>query len=175
MASLGSRLAEPPGGIRATVLGAAEHSLQASGVTSHVDADLLPAYGLKVVRARAADARGLADRLVATRARFTVDGIDLPCVFALDLDPDPDYALLRAIGEELVRAARPVAPLHVAVDADVAAALGRIISRELGWTDPLIVIDGISVGDLDYVDIGRPLGAVDAVPVTVKTLDFLHR
>ena len=39
----------------------------------------------------------------------------------------------------------------------------------------MIVVDGISVGDLDYVDIGRPLGAVEAVPVTVKTLDFLHR
>lgn len=172
---LGHRLVEPPGGIRATVLGAAEHSLQASGVTSHVDSDLLPAHGLKVVRARAAVAHGLADRLLATRARFTVDGIDLPCVFALSLDPDPDYALLRAIGEELVRAAMPGAPLYVALDVDVAAALGRVLSRELGWTGPLVVIDGISVGDLDYVDIGRPLGAVDAVLVTVKALDFLHR
>ncbi|SFB85714.1 ethanolamine utilization protein EutA [Nocardioides terrae] len=175
MVSLGSRLTEPTGGIRATVLGAAEHSLQASGVTSHVDSALLPTYGLKAVRARVVAAHGLADRLAATRARFEVDGIDLACVFALALDADPDYTLLRAIGEELVRAATEGAPLYVAVDADVAAALGRILSRELGWAGPLIVIDGISVGDFDYVDIGRPLGAVDAVPVTVKALNFLHR
>jgi ethanolamine utilization protein EutA len=170
-----SRLLAPPHGIRATVLGAAEHSLQASGVTSFVDADLLPAYGLKAVRATVGVAHGLADRLVATRTRFAVDGVSPPCVYALDLDTDPDYALLRAIAEELVLLDRPTAPLFVAVDADVAAALGRILSHELERPGPLVVIDGISVGDLDYLDVGRPLGAVDAVPVTVKTLGLVGR
>ena len=167
-------LVEPRHGIRATVLGAAEHSLQASGVTSFVDAGLLPAYGLKAVRA-SAGAPGLADRLIATRSRFAVEGADLPCVFSLCLDADADYAVLREVGEQLMRAAVPGTPLFVTVDADVAAALGRILSHELGWQDPLIVIDGITVGDLDYLDIGRPLGAADAVPVTVKALKFLNR
>lgn len=165
---------EPPHGIRATVLGAAEHSLRASGVTSFVDADLLPAYGLKVVRAGVGTS-GLADRLAATRSRFAGDGGALPCVFALTLDSPPDYAVLRYVGEELLRAAAPGEPLFVVVDADVAAALGRILSHELGWPGPLVVLDGISAGDLDYLDIGRPLGAVDAVPVTVKALRFLDR
>lgn len=175
LSAIGDHLVEPPHGIRATVLGAAEHSLQASGVTSFVDARLLPAYGLKVVRARAAVGRGLADRLISTRSRFLTEGIDVRCIFALSLDADPDYALLRSIAAELIRAAVPGAPLQVALNVDAAAALGRILRHELGWAGPLLVIDGISAGDLDYLDIGAPLGAVDAVPVTVKSLNFLHR
>ena len=39
----------------------------------------------------------------------------------------------------------------------------------------LIAIDGIDLGDLDYVDIGRPMGASEVLPVTVKSLIFPTR
>ena len=38
----------------------------------------------------------------------------------------------------------------------------------------VIAIDGIDVGDLDYVDIGRPMGVSESLPVTVKSLVFPH-
>ena len=34
------------------------------------------------------------------------------------------------------------------------------------------MVDGIDVGDLDYLDIGRPMGISEVVPVTVKSLIF---
>ena len=37
------------------------------------------------------------------------------------------------------------------------------------------MVDGIEVGDLDYLDIGRPMGVSEVVPVTVKSLVFPHR
>ena len=36
----------------------------------------------------------------------------------------------------------------------------------------VIAIDGIEVGDLDYIDIGAPMGITDVIPVTVKSLMF---
>jgi ethanolamine utilization protein EutA len=47
-----------------------------------------------------------------------------------------------------------------------------MLHDELRVTRPVIAIDGIDVGDLDYVDIGRPMGVSQAVPVTVKSLLF---
>jgi ethanolamine utilization protein EutA (predicted chaperonin) len=35
-----------------------------------------------------------------------------------------------------------------------------------------IAIDGIAVGDLDYIDIGTPMGITEVIPVTVKSLMF---
>jgi ethanolamine utilization protein EutA len=93
----------------------------------------------------------------------------------MTIDAPVDYRLLRGIAEEVASAAEAAGPLFIIVDADVAHALGRILRVELGWSGPLFVIDGVAVGDLDYVDIGRPLGPGLTVPVTVKSLTFLTR
>lgn len=168
-------IAQPAQGIRATVLGAGQHSIQASGVTSFLDDDVLPAAGLKVVAARVSDPVGLGRALTSTAQRFELDGMTPQMAYALAIDAPVGYHVLRAIAEELLSAAEPGRPLFVIIDADVAHALGRILRVELGWSGPLIVIDGIAVGDLDYVDIGRPLGPGLTVPVTVKSLTFLTR
>jgi ethanolamine utilization protein EutA len=69
-------------------------------------------------------------------------------------------------------AADPRAPLFLVVDADIAKSLGGILKEELDLPGEIIAIDGIDVGDLDYVDIGRQLGASESLPVTVKSLVF---
>jgi ethanolamine utilization protein EutA len=35
-----------------------------------------------------------------------------------------------------------------------------------------VALDGIEVGDLEYLDIGRPVGTSEVLPVTVKSLLF---
>ncbi|MFD7443675.1 ethanolamine ammonia-lyase reactivating factor EutA [Streptomyces sp. NPDC059909] len=173
---LARRVLEPAQGIRATVLGAGQHSVQASGVTGYLDDGVLPAIGLKVVAATVAEPAGLAAALTAAAQRFQIDGHMPPAAYALSITADPDYRLLRGIAQELVAVAEPDRPLVVVVvDADVAHALGRILRVEVGWAGPLIVLDGLTVGELNYLDVGRPLGAVGTVPVTVKSLTFLTR
>ncbi|MDZ5445063.1 ethanolamine ammonia-lyase reactivating factor EutA [Micromonospora sp. 4G57] len=172
---LGAQVIEPAQGIRATVLGAGQHSVQASGVTSFLDDGVLPVAGLKVVAATAGESAGLAEALAATARRFEIDGHAPEVAYALAVTADPDYRLLRGIAEELVKVADPARPLYVVLDADVAHALGRILRVEVGWAGPLVAVDGVAVGELDYLDIGHPLGAVGAVPVTVKSLTFLTR
>jgi ethanolamine utilization protein EutA len=54
----------------------------------------------------------------------------------------------------------------------MAKALGHSLSRRLSDTVGVVSIDGISVENGDYVDIGSPLGQGRVVPVVVKTLVF---
>jgi len=50
--------------------------------------------------------------------------------------------------------------------------LGAILKEELKVEQDVIAVDGIDVGDLDYIDIGVPLGITEVIPVTVKSLMF---
>ena len=61
------------------------------------------------------------------------------------------------------------------VETDVAKSLGGILKKELDLQQDVVVVDGIEAGDLDYLDIGRPLGVSEVVPVTVKSLVFPHQ
>jgi ethanolamine utilization protein EutA len=62
--------------------------------------------------------------------------------------------------------------LFIVLDTDVAKSLGGILKEELNLERELVVVDGINVGDLEYLDIGRPMGVSEVVPVTVKSLVF---
>jgi ethanolamine utilization protein EutA len=62
--------------------------------------------------------------------------------------------------------------MFIVIDKDVAKTIGGILKEELGFKHDLIAIDGIDVGDLDYIDIGRPMLKSEVLPVTVKSLIF---
>ena len=62
--------------------------------------------------------------------------------------------------------------VFIVTDADIAKSLGGILQEEFLNDRDLVVVDGIDVGDLDYLDLGRPLGVSEVVPVTVKSLVF---
>lgn len=51
-------------------------------------------------------------------------------------------------------------------------ALGNRLSEIIKKKIKIVSIDGISVGDGDYIDIGRPMAGGRVIPVVVKTLIF---
>jgi ethanolamine utilization protein EutA len=163
-------LREPAEGIRATVIGAGEYTVQVSGNTSYIsDAAVLPVHGLKVVRATDPTA------LQRALAKFDLDRFTEGLALAVAHDDQPTYPSVRGLAESiagLVADAEADIPLFLVLDADIAISLGGILADELGLARPIIAIDGIDVGDLDYIDIGRPMGASQSVPVTVKSLLF---
>jgi ethanolamine utilization protein EutA len=89
----------------------------------------------------------------------------------VDLATPADHRTLSEVARSLAEVACGH-PLHVVLRHDVARSLGRLLVAELGWTGPLVVVDGITVGDLDHLEIGRPMGTSGSLPVTITSLEF---
>ena len=172
---------ETVNGIRATVIGAGEYTIQASGSTSHLSGvESLPVFGLKVVRPFT-ESDGLAgasleQSLETALLKFDLNGFGPGLALALSINETPTYQSLRRVANavsSLINGPESVsAPVFIVVDMDVAKSLGGILKDELHVEEDVVVVDGIDVGDLDFVDIGRPMGISDIVPVTVKSLVF---
>lgn len=177
-AALSGRTAELPGtlerpdeGIRATVIGASQFSVHLSGNTVFIsDERLLPLRNVPVVfvpvgRGAAADVEG------EVRDAIERSGHDKGAILvALPFRAEPRYASLRDLAEGLARGIGPRRPLLAALGDDVAHSIGRILTSELGIDGGVVVIDGVELADLDYVDIGQVLRPAGVVPVIVKTL-----
>jgi ethanolamine utilization protein EutA len=167
--------------IRATVLGASQFSVQASGQTVYVsDAGMLPVRGLRAVEI---DARGAVteDSVRASLRRLDLGAWAGDLAAVVRLDVPTSHAVLFRVASVLSRVAAESpapaqadadAPLFIVLRADVARALGRILKEEVGWPGPVVVVDGIEVSSLDHLDIGVPLGYTGALPVTVTSLQF---
>jgi ethanolamine utilization protein EutA len=63
-------------------------------------------------------------------------------------------------------------PVHILLDGDVAMTLGAILKDDIGVTNEILVIDGLSLRDFDFIDIGRIRVPSLTVPVTIKSLVF---
>lgn len=170
-------LRQPTEGIRATVIGAGEYTIQASGNTSYISSPkVLPAFGLKVVRPYFDEDTSVEVAVERALAKFDLNEFIPGLVLALSLRAQPDYPLIRRLGEGIAKvvAKAPAfkTPLYLALDLDVAKSLGGVLKEELEVQQEVIAVDGIDVGDLDYIDIGSPMGVSEVLPVTVKSLMF---
>jgi ethanolamine utilization protein EutA len=58
------------------------------------------------------------------------------------------------------------------LDGDIALTLGRLLRDELDVPNDMLVIDGLSLRDFDYIDLGRLRRPSMTVPVTIKSLVF---
>jgi ethanolamine utilization protein EutA len=170
-------LREPSEGIRATVIGAGEYTIQASGNTSYVsNLKALPVHGLKVIQASIRDRRSVREALTQSLKKFDLSSFTSGLALSLTIDGVPDYQSARRIAEGIVEVLKdaedPQCPLYMTVDLDIAKSLGGILKEEFKIERDVIAVDGIEVGDLDYIDIGECLGITEVIPVTVKSLMF---
>lgn len=169
-------------GIRATVLGASQFSVQLSGNTVHIsDPAVLPIRNLPVVYARMdgnthPDAEEVAQAIRNGFVRLDLTEGEHPAAVALPWRGEPHYNNLRALADGIAQAMpRSLAagyPLVIALDGDIGASLGGILSEELTVSAPMISIDGLQLVELDYVDIGELIQPANVVPVVVKSLAF---
>lgn len=169
--------------IRATALGASEYSVQLSGQTSTVTAPgrSLPRRNLQVLKpsidlesgpSAAEIARAIAEHYEA----FDLDRDREEVVLAFEFAGAPEYGRIRTLAEGIAAAlaGRLAAGhgLYVMLDGDIAQTLGGILRDELSLANDLLVLDGISLRDFDYIDLGRIRLPSYTVPVTVKSLLF---
>jgi len=182
------RLPAPPvkldEGIRATVLGASQFSVQLSGNTVHIsDPAVLPLRNLPVVYARLAstqpDAADVAQAIRNGFVRLDLTEGEHPAAVALPWRGEPHYDNLRSLADGIAQAMpRSLAagfPLVIALDGDIGASLGGILQEELDVRAPMISIDGLQLVELDYVDVGEVILPANVVPVVVKSLAFAPR
>jgi ethanolamine utilization protein EutA len=169
--------------IRATVLGASEYSVQLSGNTSYISRPpaLLPRRNLQVLRpgytpGTPVDPDALAEAIRRHLLSFDVDETNDEVVLALDWAGVPSHERITGLALGIVNgfAGRIAArlPVYVVLDGDVALTLGSILRDELGVTNDLLVIDGVSLWDFDYVDLGALREPSHTVPLTIKSLVF---
>jgi ethanolamine utilization protein EutA len=166
-------LREPTEGIRATVIGAGEYTIQASGNTSYVSNEkALPVHGLKVIQAAIRDSEPVVDAIRQSLRKFDLPRFTSGLALSLAVNGVPDYQSVKRIAagvaEILLESDDPRCPLYLTLDLDIAKSL----KDELNVARDIIAVDGIEVGDLDYIDIGECLGITEVIPVTVKSLMF---
>ena len=175
-----SRLAvpvvDPGGGIRATVIGASQFSVQVSGKTIYVsDAEVLPLRNVPVVRLEIGAAPVAADLEAALRrgiARLERPA-DAVVAVAFAWASEPEYHALRAVADAIARAVSPrSAPLVVLIDGDVGKTVGQLLRDEAGLACELISIDGVDLREFDFVDAGVLLTPPGVIPLVIKSLVF---
>ncbi len=169
--------------MRATALGASEYSVQLSGNTTYISSpgELLPRRNLQVLQPRFDCAEVIdPDQLAgAIRAHYTafdrVEG-EGEVALAFRWSGAPSYERIHAFAQGISRGlASTIArrlPLFIMLDGDIAQTLGAILREEMGVTSEILVIDGVTLQDFDYIDLGRIRMPSQTVPVTVKSLVF---
>ncbi|MBI4524843.1 MAG: ethanolamine ammonia-lyase reactivating factor EutA [Deltaproteobacteria bacterium] len=168
---------EPLEGIRATVIGAGEYTIQASGNTSYIsNPEMLPVFGLKVIRASLKENESVVEALKRSLSKFDLSSFTSGLALSLSLNGQLNYKAIRQVADGIAELCKnsqdPNSPLYLALDLDVAKSLGGILKEEIKLKREIIAVDGIEVGDLDYIDIGEPMGITEVIPVTVKSLMF---
>ena len=131
--------------IRATVIGAGCHSAQLSGSTVFYQNMTFPMKNLPVV----------------TQLQTAE-----PAVLALPGYPAANYRQICALADQIAKEAVP--PVLIALETDMAKALGHALSLRLPKDTPLLCIDRVKLSPDSYLDIGAPVGP--CLPVVVKTL-----
>ncbi len=142
--------------IRATVIGAGCHSAQLSGSTVFLQNVALPLKDLPVAAVT---------ELKTIPAR--VAGQDTAPVLALPGLSAPSYAQITALADAIVRG-MPDGPIYLALEQDMAKALGQAISLRVSPGRPVLCLDRLRLGDGSYLDVGAPVGP--ALSVVSKTL-----
>ncbi|HET9470915.1 MAG TPA: ethanolamine ammonia-lyase reactivating factor EutA, partial [Usitatibacter sp.] len=169
--------------IRATAIGASEYSVQLSGNTVYVSnpGALLPRKNLQVLQPDVS-LEGPVDAARVTQAiRRHFEAFDLvegeaEVALAFRWHGPPSFERLAALAQGIVEALPMTLlegkPVFLVLDGDIAHSLGALLKEEWGIASELLVIDGVSLWDFDYVDLGRVRMPSYTVPVTIKSLVF---
>jgi ethanolamine utilization protein EutA len=169
--------------IWATAIGASEYSVQLSGNTTYISdpGKLLPRRNLQILQPpivfkETIEPAVVADAILAHRTAFDLIVNDGEFGLAFRWTGAPSHERISALAEGIRRGlADRIArqqPVFVMLDGDIAQTLGAILREELSIENEVLVIDGVTLWDFDFVDLGRIRLPSRTVPVTIKSLVF---
>jgi ethanolamine utilization protein EutA len=173
---------DPGQGIRATVIGAAQFSVQISGNTILIaDPSKLPLQNLPVLACSFTLDEDIAVDVVADAVRAALARADFaegesPVALSFPWRGDPSHERLHAVAAgicaALPRTLQEELPLVLLIDGDVGKSLGRVLLHEISARADVIAIDGVQLKAFDYVDIGSVIELTNVVPIIIKSLLF---
>jgi ethanolamine utilization protein EutA len=170
-------------GIRATVIGASQYTIQLSGSTIYVaPLDAVPLRNVPVIApALPLDREAIDPAAVAAAVRTMLkclglaDG-NMPVALFVPWRGSATFrrldAFCRGVTDGFASVLQRGHPLVLAGDGDVGGLLGIHLHDELKIPNPVVSIDGLELKEFDYIDIGAMLESSGAVPVVIKSLIF---
>ncbi len=183
LAQTGFTVFEPPAGIRATVIGASQYTIQVSGSTIFLSPlDVVPLRNMPVVapiisiETDTLDPDAIDWAIVDALTRFDLLETDTPVALAFKWRGSATWQRLDDFCSGVTRGLKRITdrgnPLVLVNDGDIGGLLGIHIREEMGLDLKVVSIDGIELREFDYIDIGALLPASGAVPVVIKSLVF---
>ena len=168
--------------IRATVMGAAQHTVQVSGNTIHrTDESLLPRKNLQVLRPQVDFASDIDSAVVAEAIQKHFLAFDLvegqaevALVFRWDGAPTARRiaAFCRGLIAGLPATLKNHRPIYLIFEHDLAGLVGTILKDDFAVQNSLLCLDSVTLDDFDFIDLGNILEPSGTVPVTIKSLVF---
>jgi ethanolamine utilization protein EutA len=179
----GLQLARPEARIRATVIGAAQYTVQVSGSTIFVSPlNTLPLRNVPVIapalrlEADKIEPAAVATAIRAALKRRELDDGESPVALFLPWRGSATFQrlgdLCRGIHDGLAPVLARGHPIVLIGDGDVGGLIGIHFCEEMKVTAPIVSIDGLDLKDFDYIDIGAILDTSGAVAVVIKSLVF---
>jgi ethanolamine utilization protein EutA len=179
----GPTLVKSNEGIRATVIGASQYTMQVSGSTIFVHPmESLPIRNVPVVApdlplaAETLDPAAIAKEVQAVMRRLDLGAGELPVALFFHWQGSATFqrldAFCRGVTEGFAKGLGNGHPLVLVSDGDVGGLIGMHCLEELKLKNHVVSIDGIELKEFDYIDIGAILESSGAVPVVIKSLIF---
>jgi ethanolamine utilization protein EutA (predicted chaperonin) len=164
-------------GIRATVIGASQYTVQLSGETIFIPESMsLPLRNLRVFVAEIDWQAPVLEKTAAVVAR-TLGERDpevrgAPFVLAFSTPPFTGYGAVQEMARGIDRALENLAsddrPIALVFVHNIGQVVGGMLSGK--WNMPCI--DEVSLSELDFIDIGEAVESEGFVPVVIKSLAF---
>ena len=180
---LGAMLMAPAAGIRATVVGASQYTVQVSGSTIFISPiESVPIRNVPVMTPEFdlsvddLDPDIIAGAVRAGLTRLDLNDADTAVAIGFHWGGSATFHRLDAFTRGAASAMGTLLdkgnPLVLVSDGDIGGLLGLHLREELGLPNPVISIDGIELREFDYIDIGEIIPSSGAAPVVIKSLVF---
>lgn len=173
----GFNILEAGEGIRATVIGASQYTVQLSGETIFVPDSLeLPVRNLRVFVAHCDWQRPVAERVekavVRELGQRDPEVRGSPFALAISTPPFVGYGaaqdMAKGIDAALAGLAAADRPVALVFGQNVGQVVGGMLSAK--WNLPCI--DEVALSELDFIDVGEVVPEEGFVPVVIKSLAF---
>jgi ethanolamine utilization protein EutA len=179
----GVRIARPDEGIRATVVGASQYTIQVSGSTIFVEPlSTLPLRNVPVITPDLPlEDEELNVEAIAQGVRLALRRLDLheaeqPVALCYRWGGSATFRRLddfcKGVAQGLSVHLGKGHPLILVGDGDIGGLVGIHALEEAKLKNPIVSIDGITLKEFDFIDIGEMLETSGAVPVVIKSLVF---